>query len=88
MTDIFSSQQPQLNSPAGNSALITKSDTVALPFVTRAIYVGGAGNISMQLVNDKAPVLFTAVPVGTVLYVRAQQVYSTNTTATLLIALW
>lgn len=51
-----------------------------------AIYVGGAGNIT-AVVNGTA-VLFTAVPVGTVLKVRATRVNSTATTATAMVALY
>lgn len=51
-----------------------------------AIYVGGAGNIT-AVVNGTA-VLFTAVPVGTTLRVRATRVNSTGTTATAMVALY
>ena len=51
-----------------------------------AIYVGGAGNIT-AVVNGTA-VLFTAVPVGTTLPVRATRVNSTATTATAMVALY
>ena len=51
-----------------------------------AIYVGGAGNIT-AVVNGTA-VLFTAVPVGTILPVRATRVNSTATTATAMVALY
>jgi hypothetical protein len=50
-----------------------------------AIYVGGAGNIT-AIVSGTA-VLFTAVPVGTTLRIRATRVNSTATTATALVAL-
>jgi hypothetical protein len=50
-----------------------------------AIYVGGAGNITA--IVSGAAVLFTAVPVGTVLRVRATRVNSTATTATAMVAL-
>lgn len=87
MPDLFKAQTPELNSPAGNAALITKSDADDLPVSSRYIYVGGTGNINLQTVNGDT-VLFTAVPVGTILPVRAKKVLSTNTTATLLIALY
>lgn len=51
-----------------------------------AIYVGGAGNIT-AVVNGTA-VLFTGVPVGTILPVRATRVNSTATTATAMVALY
>lgn len=53
---------------------------------TRAIYVGGAGNIVLALLSG-VQLTFTAVPVGTVLKVGAIKIVRTNTTATALIGL-
>jgi hypothetical protein len=65
---------------------ITTSDTVNFTEgACRAIYVGGAGNIT-AIVNGAA-VLFTAVPVGTVLPVEATRVNATGTAATAMVAL-
>lgn len=52
----------------------------------QAIYVGGAGNITA--IVGGAAVLFTAVPVGTVLKVAATRVNNTATTATAMVALY
>lgn len=86
-TDLFLSHQASLDSPYTKAAAITKSDADELSFVTRAIYVGGAGDISVILADDTAAVLLKAVPVGTLLRIRAKQVKATDTTASLLIAL-
>jgi len=51
-----------------------------------AIYVGGAGAV-VAIVAGVA-ITFAAVPVGTVLRVRATRVNSTSTTATNLVALY
>jgi len=51
-----------------------------------AIYVGGAGNIT-AIVGGSA-VLFTAVPVGTVLRISATRVNATGTTATAMVSLY
>ena len=51
-----------------------------------AIYVGGAGNITA--IVDGAVALFTAVPVGTVLRIRATRVNAVGTTATAMVALY
>jgi len=69
------------------AAAITTSDTVSLTGITRAVYVGGAGNITAIMSNGDA-VLFTAVPVGTVLPIRCTRINATATTATLLIAMY
>lgn len=66
---------------------VTPSDTVAFTKgLCRAIYVGGAGNVTV--VMDGVATLFTAVPVGTILPVQATRVDATGTTATALVALF
>ncbi len=54
---------------------------------TRYIYVGGVGDVEAVSVRDTT-VIFKAVPVGTVLPIRAKKVLATNTTATLLVGLF
>ena len=73
--------------PAERATAVTKSDTTVLTDV-RGLYVGGAGDVAVILVGDSAAVTFSAVPVGTILPVCAKKVMETNTTATLIIALY
>ena len=87
-TDTFANSQGGLQSPPTNSFTITPSDTAELPFVTREVWVGGSGNITLRLSNDTSSVVLTAVPVGTRLRLRARQIYATGTTATLLVGLY
>lgn len=65
---------------------ITKSDTVNFTRRARYIYVGGAGNVAVQTL-DGASVVFTAVPVGTILPIECLRVNATLTTATALVGL-
>jgi len=67
---------------------ITTSDTTLVN--CRAIYVGGAGDIALSVDPTTAAVTLKAVPVGTVLPISLNggRVMATNTTATLLIALF
>lgn len=69
------------------AAAITTSDTVSLTGITRAVYVGGGGNITAIMSNGDA-VLFTAVPVGTMLPIRCTRINATATTATALVAMY
>lgn len=66
------------------SQTITASDTVNFPFVTRKIYVGGAGVVNVVYPSGLTQV-FTCVAGGT-LEVEAIRVNSTSTTATLMVA--
>jgi hypothetical protein len=63
---------------------ITTSDTVAQTY--RAIYVGGAGNVTV-VTEGGDTVTFTAPPVGSIIPVSVQLVKATLTTATLLVGL-
>lgn len=66
---------------------ITKSDADELSHVTRAIYVGGAGNIKLLTLGGET-VTFIGLPVGTTLRIRAKQVFSTDTTATNMVGMY
>lgn len=73
--------------PYNHAFTITPSNTVVLPHDTRAIYVGGAGNLNVTLANGTG-VQFQAVPVGTILPIAAKYVAAVGTTATYLIGLY
>jgi hypothetical protein len=87
-TDKFVNFQPGLQTPVRNSFVISPNDTTELPFVTRAIYVGSTGDITARLADDTASVTFKAVPVGTMLPIRARQIYVTGTGAALLVGFY
>lgn len=75
----------RLDRPFSQGIAITTSDTVNLAKATKAVYVGGAGNI--RAIMGGAEVNFIAVPVGTVLTISATRINATGTTATNLVAL-
>jgi hypothetical protein len=54
----------------------------------RALWVGGAGNIAVIACGDTTAVTISGVVAGTVLPIKAKTVMSTNTTATLIVALY
>jgi hypothetical protein len=84
---------------AHNAVVVTASDTTHLP-VTRAIYVGGTGDIALAMADSgldssssaaaaqAVDVIFYNVSAGTVLPVQAMRVLSTGTTATNIVALY
>jgi hypothetical protein len=86
-TDSFSRFQTQDFSPATSAVAVTPHDTNELTYVTRAVYVGGAGNLKVTM-QDSGTVTFTDVPAGTTLAIRCKVIFSTGTTATGIIALW
>ncbi len=86
MPDNFDPYQPGLNSPASDGFAITPHDSNQLARTTRYIYVGGAGAVAL-VTKAGTTLTFAAVPVGTVLPVRASIVKATGTTATNLIGL-
>jgi len=78
----------QEEAPASNGFVISPSDTADLDRPTRGIYVGGAGNLTVTFVESGEAVLITGVLAGTVYPFRVKRVYSTGTTATLLVGLY
>ncbi|WP_051382440.1 hypothetical protein [Bradyrhizobium sp. Tv2a-2] len=76
---------------ARHAEAVTPSDTIDLSHVTSAIYVGGAGDLTVLMANDildTQTVTFKAVPVGTVLQLQARRILATGTTATNVVAMW
>lgn len=74
--------------PAARAAAITPNDSTDLAYVTRGIYIGTAGNISVDLVYEGVAVVFSNVLAGTILPVQAKRVRSTSTTAGSLVGLY
>jgi hypothetical protein len=65
---------------------LSPSDGTDLPQITEAIWIGGAGVVA-AIFPDNTVVNFT-VPAGTLLPIKVKRVNLTNTTATLLVALY
>ena len=84
--DYFDSHATGLESPAAQAFAITPSDDTDLGQVTRALYVGGAGNLSVVM-KGGGSVLFKNVSAGTILALRACRVEATATTATDIVGL-
>ncbi len=74
-----------IDAPYANAAAVTPSDSTDLTYRTRALYIGGTGNIVVSI--GGANVTFTSVPVG-ILPLVVDRVLATSTTATNIVALW
>ena len=83
-SDRFSSHAEGMLYPGGGAFAITPHDINELAYVTRALWVGGAGNVKVTMENGDT-VTFSGVAAGTMLPIRARLVFSTGTTATLMI---
>ena len=68
-------------------AAIVTPDDVALQYGSM-LYVGGAGNISLDTEGGELAVVFTAVPAGTYLKVRFRKVNALGISATNLKRMW
>lgn len=66
---------------------VTKSDTTVLP-VTRALYIGGAGDVAVVHADGGAAVTYSAMAAGQIYPLQVTKVMSTNTTATNIVALY
>jgi hypothetical protein len=70
---------------AHGATLVTPSDATVIP-ICRSLYVGTTGNINARMADGQT-VLFTAVAVG-IFPIQVDQVLSTSTTASNIVALY
>lgn len=86
----YDGQRTGWDSPCANAEVITPDDSNDLSINTRAVWVGGAGNLNVDMVGAKGSttVLFSGITAGTVLPIQVKRIRSTSTTATLIVAMW
>ena len=70
-----------------HAVAVVPSDTANLAVPAKRLWVGGVGNLTIMTGGGETTV-FTAVPAGTLLPVQALRVFSTGTTASLIVAMW
>ena len=87
MSDTFDNHRPGLNSPAYGAIAITPDDSQPLGQVTRAIYVGGEGDLVVSMPEGET-VTLAAVQAGAIYPIRCTHVLQTGTTATGLVGLY
>lgn len=73
--------------PARSWKGVTPSDSVNLASGCRGLYVGGGGNVA-AVGDDNVVQTFFAVPAGSFLPIGPRRINTTNTTATLILALY
>lgn len=79
---------------SGRALAVTKSDTIDIPVVNGGytnsgciLYIGGAGNAKVTTVGGDV-VTFKGLTAGSTLQVKVVKLWSTDTTATDVVALW
>lgn len=85
--DTFAHTTDSLVAPATFLFPIVPSDVADVERVTKGIYVGTAGDLSLLSLDGSAPVTFSNVAAGTVLDVRVLKVMQSGTTAGNLVGL-
>ncbi|HKJ75537.1 MAG TPA: hypothetical protein VKA19_15585 [Alphaproteobacteria bacterium] len=88
MNDPFATTSPGLAGPAAHAFAVTPDDAADLPVVTRGLYVGTGGDISLVLKGESAPVSFVGVPAGSMLPLRVLRLRATGTTANDMLGLY
>lgn len=68
-----------------NAAAVTPSDTTAVAF--DGLWIGGAGNVTVDMAGGETSVLFASVPAGTLLKIAVTKVHATGTAATNIVGL-
>ena len=87
MADNFQGYTSGLDAPASGGAAVTPNDSTDLTTTSRAIIVGGAGNIAVTFV-DGSDVTIVGLLAGQVYPFRVSRIKSTGTTATDIVAIW
>lgn len=70
------------------AAVVVPSDITDLSTYAKALYIGGAGDVTVIPVGQTASVTFKNHPVGYFIGCRVARVLSTGTTATFIVAIY
>lgn len=87
MTDTFKTFARSLTSPPENAHAIFPDDAADLPHVTRALYVGGGGDVAVRMMGGGEAV-FRNLQAGSLIPIRVERVLAAGTTAGDLVGLW
>lgn len=87
MTNPFDSYTDAPTAPALTCFEITPDDGVDLELVTKALYIGEAGDVVLRSALGETDVTFRNLPAGYILDVRVLSVRATGTTAASIVGL-
>ena len=87
MMDTFKSHSRSLTSPPEEAAVLVPDDAADIAVATRAIYVGGEGDLKVRMLGGGV-VTLAGVQAGALLPLRLAQIFATGTTATGLVGFW
>jgi hypothetical protein len=85
--DTFRRFGRSLTSPPEDAAPVAPNDSAELTHVTRALYVGSAGDVRLRMLGG-GEVTLKGLTQGSLIPIRAVQIYATGTTASALVGLW
>ena len=85
--DQFKDFPATLTSPATNAVDVVPNDGVPMANISRAIFVGQTGDISLEMQSGQI-VTFQNVQGGSILALRTLKVRQTGTTASGIVSLW
>lgn len=86
MQDRFEHHAAGLSAPATRAVTATPHDELPLPFVSRAIYIGEAGDLATRAA-DGSEAVWKNLSAGTLLPFRAAMILAAGTTASELLVL-
>ena len=86
MQDRFETINPGLDSPSSHGFSVVPHDSTDFAEVTRAIYVGNGGTISLVMMSG-AVLQLSGVSGGSLLPLRVRRINATGTTASGLVGL-
>jgi hypothetical protein len=85
--DIFRTHGRGLTSPPEHAAAIAPDDGTDLGHVTRALYVGSGGDLTVRMLGGGV-VTLAGVAGGTLVPLRVTRVLASGTTAGAIVGLW
>ena len=86
MTDRFEHHAASLSDPAFDAFQISPDDVTELAEITRALYIGVGGDLSVTMQSGQ-DIVFSGAPAGLLLPLRVSHVKNTGTTASGIVGL-